>query len=157
MSKRCQHVLKKTGLQCKRKQKDNDFCYMHRKGVNSIFLDNNEDKECSICLNIISENEQKLECGHVFHKECISKWFLRSITCPCCRVKVKSDILEYYVAFDIILNCELLTYNFIINFNKNDDVTEEYMEYCILKALYEASWIKPSDIIDVNINELYQI
>ena len=42
---------------------------------------------CSICLeeydndNIIS----KLNCNHIFHKECIKEWFQKNNNCPNCR------------------------------------------------------------------------
>lgn len=45
-------------------------------------------KECSICLEFLSdkiENNKKLQCGHIFHNECINKWKNISNKCPCCR------------------------------------------------------------------------
>jgi len=51
---------------------------------------------CSICLDIIKNEGQKLNCNHIFHKECIEKWFERGHQCPLCR-KSKFDIsLEEY-------------------------------------------------------------
>ena len=47
----------------------------------------NEDNEmCAICLSTINGKESyKLECGHVFHTNCIVKWFRNSNgNCPCC-------------------------------------------------------------------------
>lgn len=43
--------------------------------------------ECSICMCEVRPRQRKqLECGHVFHRRCISKWFRRgSLTCPMCR------------------------------------------------------------------------
>ena len=42
--------------------------------------------ECSICIDKFKENEllKKLKCGHVFHKECLSQWFLNMNNCPTC-------------------------------------------------------------------------
>ena len=42
--------------------------------------------DCPICLDQI-EHEDKFQtyCCHVFHKECIEKWFTRSHKCPLCR------------------------------------------------------------------------
>jgi len=42
--------------------------------------------DCPICLDQI-EHEDKFQtyCCHVFHKECIEKWFNRSHKCPLCR------------------------------------------------------------------------
>ena len=50
--------------------------------------------ECSICLDSISsisDENKKLPCNHIFHKECISKWKVN--TCSCCRsIIVKPNI-----------------------------------------------------------------
>lgn len=44
---------------------------------------------CSICLiPIESETDnkvQKLICKHIFHFDCIRKWYQKSIDCPMCR------------------------------------------------------------------------
>lgn len=50
--------------------------------------------ECSVCLthNVNPETGGALRCGHTFHNECISKWFIRGkFNCPCCRAS--ADIL----------------------------------------------------------------
>ena len=41
---------------------------------------------CAVCLSIINEKDSyKLECGHVFHTNCIVQWFRNSNgNCPCC-------------------------------------------------------------------------
>ena len=47
---------------------------------------------CSICFDeITGKGQTKLNCNHVFHEECIDKWFKRSHQCPLCR-KSKFDI-----------------------------------------------------------------
>jgi hypothetical protein len=47
--------------------------------------------ECCICLdNIEQQTSGKLPvCGHIFHKECIDKWFEKDTTlrCPMCRLQ----------------------------------------------------------------------
>lgn len=48
-----------------------------------------EIKECSICLNDISGENKKLQCGHIFHEECINKW--NENTCPYCRCIINKD------------------------------------------------------------------
>lgn len=41
--------------------------------------------ECSICLDTISIiKNKKLNCGHMFHKKCIKKWFRNMKRCPLC-------------------------------------------------------------------------
>ena len=47
--------------------------------------------ECSICLCEFQYHEKdviSLKCGHVFHKECVSKWFEAHHTCPTCRMDI---------------------------------------------------------------------
>ena len=47
--------------------------------------------DCSICLEDMEDTtiESKLECGHIFHKECISKWTVKNNNCPLCRSYIK--------------------------------------------------------------------
>jgi hypothetical protein len=41
--------------------------------------------ECSICYSEYKDKISKLNCNHIYHKECISPWALKSNTCPLCR------------------------------------------------------------------------
>jgi len=43
--------------------------------------------ECSICFNTISQETGKAElsCLHTFHLSCLSRWFIKNTSCPCCR------------------------------------------------------------------------
>lgn len=49
-------------------------------------LENESSEMCAVCLSSINEKDKyKLECGHIFHTECIIKWFRNSSGhCPCC-------------------------------------------------------------------------
>ena len=43
-------------------------------------------KECSICLQILSiKPYHSLNCGHIFHEECIATWKDTNNICPLCR------------------------------------------------------------------------
>lgn len=55
-----------------------------------IVKDECMEEECSICLDEITANSQKiLPCNHSFHAECIDRWLQReSRTCPYCRKEV---------------------------------------------------------------------
>ena len=57
----------------------------------------NYDGECSICLEKDSSRLcRKLNCNHIFHCECIDKWFSNKNSCPICRdrlLKKDSNII----------------------------------------------------------------
>ena len=43
-------------------------------------------EDCSICLEEVKDNGEKTNCGHHFHKNCISSWKnMGKHTCPNCR------------------------------------------------------------------------
>lgn len=50
---------------------------------------NIEKEKCTICLDIIENNEVNLECKHIFHKNCIEGWNKHKNTCPVCRKPIK--------------------------------------------------------------------
>ena len=42
--------------------------------------------DCPICFDKITRVDKTvLKCNHLFHKECIDKWFKKSHCCPLCR------------------------------------------------------------------------
>ena len=45
---------------------------------------------CSICLSDydISSLIIRLDCGHIFHRECIYKWIRKKRHCPYCRCQI---------------------------------------------------------------------
>ena len=44
-------------------------------------------QQCSICFEMIMDNDiQCLPCAHVFHRNCLQRWFRESATCPECRL-----------------------------------------------------------------------
>ena len=47
-------------------------------------------KECVICKEILKEKEiiRVLNCSHIFHINCIDKWFKDNKTCPICKKEV---------------------------------------------------------------------
>jgi len=58
----------------------------------------NEDNNCSICLETINEGSIS-ECGHVYCSECIKNWFKYKKTCPMCK-----KALDYSQVFTINKN-----------------------------------------------------
>ncbi|PON65263.1 43kDa postsynaptic protein [Parasponia andersonii] len=50
--------------------------------------------ECRVCLSEFEDGERirKLQCDHVFHKDCLDTWLQQyCATCPLCRSKVLPD------------------------------------------------------------------
>ena len=70
---------------CRRKifEEDKYFCAHH---VPINFREVMEDG-CSICrTDGLKITELKvLQCGHIWHRECITKWFKTKYSCPLCR------------------------------------------------------------------------
>lgn len=42
------------------------------------------DEACSICIDT-GKKSVKTKCGHVFHHECLTVWYIKEGTCPLCR------------------------------------------------------------------------
>ena len=49
---------------------------------------------CSICLETDTKETHTTNCGHVFHKSCISTWLKEKNSCPMCR---KEQIIMYMI------------------------------------------------------------
>uniref|UniRef100_A0A1I8BQL6 RING-type domain-containing protein n=1 Tax=Meloidogyne hapla TaxID=6305 RepID=A0A1I8BQL6_MELHA len=54
---------------------------------------------CSICAkDLIREDVNVINCGHTYHKSCITKWIIQSENCPRCRAVAKlNDIKKLFV------------------------------------------------------------
>ena len=48
-------------------------------------------EDCPICLEKVSEADSKTSCGHSFHEQCLTTWFMTSNTCPMCRTKLEES------------------------------------------------------------------
>ena len=55
-------------------------------------------KECAICMCefVMGEALRFLPCMHVYHKDCIDDWLMRSFTCPSCMEPVDAALLTTY-------------------------------------------------------------
>jgi hypothetical protein len=48
------------------------------------------DENCAICQETITTQCTRLRhCGHIFHPNCITEWFTRSVFCPNCRHDIR--------------------------------------------------------------------
>ena len=57
---------------------------------NVILLDKEEEEICSICLIFFKNGDQisRLNCGHLFHTNCVNKWISNKKNCPLCRINI---------------------------------------------------------------------
>ena len=77
--------------------------HRHRSGAPSPDDRDDEKKEelseneCAICLLDVDPSRprdgQRLNCGHSFHRKCISKWLNRENRCPLCQAPVSGPFL----------------------------------------------------------------
>jgi hypothetical protein len=52
-----------------------------------VTMDNDN---CAICQEIMDGQIRRISyCGHIFHPNCISEWFTRSVHCPNCRHDIR--------------------------------------------------------------------
>ena len=64
--------------------------------------ENNHDK-CVICLEDFAINDKiiNLECSHLFHNDCILKWFVYKSKCPLCKKQYNFINNEYPIEYYI--------------------------------------------------------
>ncbi|XP_065835097.1 RING finger protein 11-like [Oscarella lobularis] len=53
-------------------------------------------KECPICMMDFAYGDpiRLLPCMHIYHRDCVDDWLLRSFTCPMCMEPVDMQILQ---------------------------------------------------------------
>ena len=99
---------------------------------------------CPICLEDFKDKEAtiKLLCNHRFHRVCIDRWKLYSITCPYCRTemeysyKVKTDFCKYNIINKIIkcnISIDIDEDRLVIKYRKN----KKHIEFMMIKKLIE--------------------
>jgi len=52
--------------------------------------------DCSICQDSLTAPLEILPCGHLFHRQCIKKWFEQRMACPVCRARITDDMINEY-------------------------------------------------------------
>jgi hypothetical protein len=53
---------------------------------------NSDNKNCVICFEDFKTGDRSklLECGHIFHADCLNKWLLEKSTCPLCMTSINT-------------------------------------------------------------------
>jgi len=73
---------------------DNKFNeYIASNKISLISAENTTEDICTICLDKYTITDQivKIECNHIFHKECLKSWYKINASCPICRHKNVED------------------------------------------------------------------
>ncbi len=54
-------------------------------------------RECTVCLEEqkLGTSAVKLQCGHLFHRDCLIEWLKCQCTCPVCRFEIETDDIYY--------------------------------------------------------------
>jgi hypothetical protein len=47
--------------------------------------------QCSVCLMDVENDATSMPCGHLHHKECLTRWLRTHNTCPLCRSTIEAD------------------------------------------------------------------
>ena len=73
------------------------FIFKSKRKICPIILnksDNAYEQECCVICNktFINNNYISLPCKHIFHEECILKWFDKKMNCPICNIKLKWEL-----------------------------------------------------------------
>lgn len=66
-------------------------------GLKDIKVDSSNTDQCPVCLKEFDRNTtaKSMPCRHVFHKECIIPWLLKTNSCPFCRYELPTDDEDY--------------------------------------------------------------
>ena len=64
--------------------------------IDSVDKLDGDKKDCTICLNSFKHGDKALilPCIHIFHTDCIKKWFKTQNTCPICKFKMDANSLN---------------------------------------------------------------
>ena len=68
------------------------FSYDYSIGIKKFAKRDEEDRECSICMDTIDPKDKKnimiTPCNHAYHKDCLTRWMKDRSSCPDCRRKL---------------------------------------------------------------------
>jgi hypothetical protein len=81
--------------------------------INSKANQEQEAKECVICLDDVETEWRDLECHHRYHKSCIENWITIRAKCPMCMKSIKEKIDDRNINNSMI---EEIHYNAIRRF-----------------------------------------
>ena len=112
-----------------------------KNGTTRLNLVKNE--ECTICLNELEKDTNKLICGHIFHTTCINIWLNIKSSCPICRQIITPGNLK--------LNGRKF-YNIFIRYKLFCQDESIIIKVFLLKYLFKKTILKYSLIKKVSYN-----
>jgi E3 ubiquitin-protein ligase synoviolin len=64
------------------------------------------DSLCIVCREEMTPDQtpRKLECGHIFHSQCLMLWMQRQPSCPTCRARIIQEMVYEFQDDDVTLN-----------------------------------------------------
>ena len=78
--------------------RETDFTYMNK--IQRVILTSSDFPidDCSICLDVFKCRQHcaRLQCGHVFHRQCIDSWLKMQVHCPICRACTGKTYISKY-------------------------------------------------------------
>uniref|UniRef100_A0A3B0MGD3 RING-type E3 ubiquitin transferase n=1 Tax=Theileria annulata TaxID=5874 RepID=A0A3B0MGD3_THEAN len=78
--------------------------------------DDEKNLNCIICRDVITVNSRKLECGHVFHLNCLKSWLFQHNNCPSCRKLIyNSNALTINMSIQVLDNVLYNVEIFVLN------------------------------------------
>ena len=99
---------------------------------------------CNICLGEINEYVF-IQCGHLFHKDCIGEWLINKKTCPCCRKSVKSININE-------INNYLHQISLDVSIYGNIRLTRDFIDW-----IFEMSRIYIEDVTDISLYDILHV
>ena len=134
---RCSSLTVSGKTRCKMRVREGcDLCHVH-----------SPRPECSICFSEMNARDAYgVGCGgaHVFHRQCVQKWFVHANTCPMCREKIvnpmshtRDDLISYMTCV-IEANATHMLDDHLTVFHMDDTFRLESVTFVASESAYSA-------------------
>lgn len=86
---------------------------------------------CVVCSEAFRSNSDGMicavQCGHVFHVDCLLEWFKRQASCPYCQEPATRDQMVHIFLIDVDANIEQALANNMAN-GSGDEANDDAIE-----------------------------
>lgn len=139
----------------------NNKIYEHLRCYNKCNKTECNEKDCSICLDEILNDFFITDCGHHFHKKCITKWYNTSQECPLCRGHIYEilDVDGFVLKLDDKIKDNRLHLSKINNTRKKKKLQSKFeTEFRLIIHNYLDFYIRnTTETREIAINTIYTI